>query len=283
MTMESITPNQEKQIVRFMEDAASKAAREATEEVLASLPLDKDAVQTEVIEKGDELQAEIMPAVKGALTKFLVARIDSYELTKVSILIKANGKGKPYFDEALEYWFNLWRRQLGIKNPDFSGIVPFVAHDGYRPYILPKHELITPQYIFDSCYKRFDGRCWKWYSGSLDQVVVKNDRDPRGGAYVAWFRDRVEADKELKNLSANVLETKKIPGITLLEREVMEYDHFNRTGGHLDIENITLCSGSRVADGHVPRVHWGGGGMDVLWCGPDYSYGDLRSRQQFTF
>lgn len=46
----------------------------------------------------------------------------------------------PYFDETFEYWLGLWR-ELGIKNPDFSGIASFVAHDGYRPLILPKHEL----------------------------------------------------------------------------------------------------------------------------------------------
>ncbi len=277
MTMtEMITPEQQKQIVRFTEDAASKA----TKEVLAILPLEKEATQKMVIEKGDELQAIIMPVITATLSQFLAERSETFAVTKASILIKTGGSN-PYFDQQFDYWVELWRKKVGIKNPNFIGIAPFVEHTGYRPMILPKHKLITPQYLYDCCREKFG--CWKWYDDSLDNVVRKNDRDPRAGAYVAWFRDRVEADEELKNLSALNIEEKKIPGITLLEREVMEYDHFNRTGGHLDINNITLCTGSRYGDGHVPLVDWRGGEMDVYGCLPRYADGNLRSRQQFTF
>lgn len=191
-----------------------------------------------------------------------------------------SSNSSPYFDETLEYWTGFWR-DFGIKNPDFSGIAPFVAHPGYRPLILPKQELITPQYFFDFCHQFFG--CWKWCDGSLDQVVTKNDRDPKNGAYVAWFRDRVESDEELVRKSAGRLKRLKIPGITLLEREIKEFDNFKRNGSHLDINSSTLCSGSRYIDDGVPCVHWS---MDAMWVSWYYRYHHgyyTASRQLFDF
>lgn len=272
-----ITSNQEKQIVRFTEDAARKAA----EEVLIGLSLKKEAVQEAVIEHGDELQAALVPVITTALSQFLAERTESFKAIKVSILIKAGGSN-PYFDQQFDYWMELWGKKLGIKNPNFAGIAPFTKHPGYRPYIFPKHERITSQYIYDCCRERFN--CWKCYDESLDNVVTINkDRDPRASAHVDWFRDRKEADKELKNLSAIKLEEMKIPGISLLKREVMEYEYFDRTDGHLDIDNVTLCSGSRCVDGHVPRVDWRGDKMHVYRCIPRHAFDCLRSRQQFIF
>ena len=47
-----------------------------------------------------------------------------------------------------------------------------------------------------------------------------------------------------------------INGITFRERILLELEYFDRTGLHLDIETITLCSGSRIF-GFVPCVGWG--------------------------
>ena len=206
------------------------------------------------------------------LGEFITEKIESLEALKTSILIKTR-LTNPYFDDVCDYWIELWRKQLGI--------IPFVAHPGYRPLIMPKHELITTQRLYDSCRERFN--CWKYTSHSLDNVVVMNSRDPRKGSYVAWFRDRVEADEELSNLSAIKLEKMKIPGITLLEREVMEYDYFNRTNGHLDIDNMTICSGSRYLCGDLPRVRWDGEKCFVHWFFTDRECAIMRSRQLFAF
>ena len=186
-----------------------------------------------------------------------------------------------YFDETLDYWKKLWQKQLGIKTPVFTGIAPFVANSGYRPLIMPRHEFITEQWLFDACRERFD--CWKYTNWSLDRVVVKNDRDPRNGAYVAWFRDRVEADEELRSVSAVQLEKDGISGITLLEREVMEYDYFNRTNGHLDINNMTLCSGSRYLCDDLPRVRCDGEKFFIHYFFADRGEVAMRSRQFFIF
>ncbi|MDP3726295.1 MAG: hypothetical protein Q8R36_03810 [bacterium] len=96
-----------------------------------------------------------------------------------------------------------------------------------------------------------------------------------------YFRDVVEADEELANKSANDLKTSGIKGITLRERLIYELAYFTETGKHLDIANWTLCSGSRYPDGHVPRVGWCYGELDVGWYDPAHACGGLRARERF--
>jgi hypothetical protein len=210
----------------------------------------------------------------------VAAKIESHESSQTSILIKTRSSN-PYFDEVCDYWMGLWQKKLGIKNPDFTSITPFFERPGYRPLMIPKHDLVTEQRLYDSCRERFE--CWKYTDNSLDKVVVMNGRDPRKGSYVAWFRDRIEADEELSNLSAVELKKSKISGITLLEREVMEYDHFNRTNSHLDNNNMTLCSGSLYKCGDVPRVRWDGERFFIHWFFTDRGEAIMRSRQLFVF
>jgi len=88
-----------------------------------------------------------------------------------------------------------------------------------------------------------------------------------------------EADEDLKNKSANDLKREGIAGITLRERLLYELEYFKKTGQHLDIDNITLCAGSRGSDGGVPRVGWRSGWVGVSWCGPEGSRAGLRSRR----
>lgn len=101
----------------------------------------------------------------------------------------------------------------------------------------------------------------------------KTDRD-----YAIWLRDRQEADVELKNLSAKDLQQKGIPGITLEERLVFHQFYYWKFGLHLDVQNLTLCSGSRYVDADggvgVPRVYWSSsyGEVQVGWY-----YLDVRS------
>src|SRR3989344_6716905 len=97
------------------------------------------------------------------------------------------------------------------------------------------------------------------YVADLDGNVPTNDRDPKNGSYCARFKKTIEADPELANKSANDLAEEKIPGITLLERLLLELGYFLATGEHLDIENVTLCTGSRCSGGLVPSVHWDAG------------------------
>ena len=96
-----------------------------------------------------------------------------------------------------------------------------------------------------------------------------------------YFKKVQEADEELKNKSAEQLEKEGIKGITLRERLIMELEYYRETGNHLDIENVTLCSGSRYQDGYVPYVSWYSvnGGLYVYWCSPQDACDYLRSRE----
>lgn len=210
----------------------------------------------------------------------IAEKIESTQSLKPSLLIRTR-RTNPYFDEVCDYWIELWQKQLYIKNPDLAGITPFTAHPWYQPLMMPNHELITTQRLYDICCEHFN--CWKYTECSLDKMVVMNSRDPRKGSYVAWIRNRVEADEELSNLSAVKLDQMKIPGITLLEREVMEYDCFHRTNSHLDINNMTICSGSRYLCGDVPRVRWDGKRFFIHWFFANRINPIMRTRQIFTF
>lgn len=119
------------------------------------------------------------------------------------------------------------------------------------------------------------------YTDDLDAGVPTNDRDPvKDGSYQVKFLKTIEADPELKNKSANVLAKENTNGITLLERLLLELGYFLATGNHLDLENITLCSGSRCSDGSVPSVGWltGFRRLSVSWYLPSGSGPYLRAR-----
>jgi hypothetical protein len=118
------------------------------------------------------------------------------------------------------------------------------------------------------------------YADDLDAEVVTNDRDPANGSYFIGFAKNVEADEENKSLSVDTLKSRGHKGITLLERLLLELAYFMATGKHLDVDNWTLCTGSRDRDGDVPSVRWSSDYREVYvyWCGSDDSGDGLRSR-----
>jgi hypothetical protein len=136
---------------------------------------------------------------------------------------------------------------------------------------------LTLEQLYAKCNELFP--CWRWTNRCLDNEVVKNERDAKNGAYAIWVKDEVEADEELKNLSANDIKGKNITTETLAERLIHELEYFDETGNHLDIKNITLCAGSRYGDGGVPYVDWGDDEVRVDWFVAGHAGGRLRSRQ----
>ena len=110
---------------------------------------------------------------------------------------------------------------------------------------------------------------------------AKEERDPRKGAYAIWIRDMVEADENLKNISADSIKARGLTTETLTERLLQELVCWHETKKRLDVQNITLCSGSRYRDGYVPLVYWSRhyGKVNVSYYFSGYSYGSLRSRQ----
>ena len=178
--------------------------------------------------------------------------------------------------KVLVRWETLYR-DLGI-TADFSGLKIPAKRQGFdRLIAVPRG--IKIQQVYDACVGAF--KCWKWTNENLDAIVTENDRDPANGNYAIWVRERVEADEERKNKSANQLRERGVQGITLLEHLLYGLKFFKETGRHLDINNITLCTGSRYRGGAVPSVDFrefsGEAGVD--WDRPGFASGILRSRE----
>lgn len=177
-------------------------------------------------------------------------------------------------DVVIAEWTVFWQC-LGVPLLDVSGIVIPPHQPGFdRVLVIPRW--LTTSAAYALCKSRF--ACSSYYGDDLDAAIPRNDRDPKNGSYAIRVRDRVEADEELKNLSAEDLTYRSVAGITFLEREVFELKYHEETGKHLDIKNWTLCSGSQSSAGRVPLAHWHGGRFYVRWLDPQDRRDDVRSR-----
>ncbi|HEY5382937.1 MAG TPA: hypothetical protein VIJ88_00020 [Candidatus Paceibacterota bacterium] len=132
---------------------------------------------------------------------------------------------------------------------------------------------LTHSIVFDACTRAF--KTWRYESdlNAITDIAVRPQ-----GSHVVWVRDTVEADPEMANKSASDIAEAGINTITLKERMILELKYFDETGKHLDIENWTLCAGSRYSDGNVPSCRWSGGRFGVYWAGVGGRYSYLRAR-----
>lgn len=137
---------------------------------------------------------------------------------------------------------------------------------------------VTPNKVV-KVLRDVDFRVWL-YTDDLDKAVPTNDRDPKNGSYSTSFKKNIEADPENANQSADDRKAANAKDITLLERLLLELGYFLATGQHLDIQNTTLCAGSRDSDGGVPGVLWGADSRRVCvgWFPAGYRFPRLRSR-----
>lgn len=172
----------------------------------------------------------------------------------------------------LRDWKKFYQDVFGIKK-DFSTLqVPEHISGFDRLIIVAKG--MAPNIIYNKMKKLMPA--WK-YANDLDTITSdrKADKD-----YAIWIQDRVEADEELKNKSANDLKREGIQGITLEERLLYELKYFKETGNHLDKDSRTLCSGSRGPGGGVPYVYWypSDGLVGVDWYDLSGAHVVLRAR-----
>ena len=185
-------------------------------------------------------------------------------------IIDASGKVLTEITDWQQFYHDLFGLEI-----DLLGLSVPAKKKGFDRLVIVAQGM-TLQRLYDNCVKLCP--CWKWTDDDLDKIV-QSERTAKDGTYAVWFRDVVEADEELKNLSANDLKEKGIPGITLEERLLMELKYFKETGNHLDIKSWTLCSGSRCSGGGVPYVDWRSDGLEVDWYRPGGAGGSLRSRR----
>ena len=166
-----------------------------------------------------------------------------------------------------EVWdVNLDLSHEKIPNP------PAGVEEGFG-WILYMMEGCTASKVWNKLSERM-----KTYKYIDNLETITSDRDLKNGGYLIRLRDRVEADEELKNKSADDLKREGIYGIALSERLQLELFYYWKTGGHLDLENVTLCVGSRLPGGGVPSVCWVDDGLRLGWYGPQGALDSLRCR-----
>lgn len=181
-------------------------------------------------------------------------------------------------DNSIESWQKFYLKYFGLV-VDFSQVkIPTNLADFLRIIFIAEGLKLSD--VLKAMTKA--GIKWWTYSvnDDLDKIITENVRNPTT-AYAIRIRERVEADEELKDLSANQLKERGVNCMTLLERLVYGLKYFSEMGKHLDIVSWTLCVGSRDSDGYVPSVAFGPGGDRIsvyCWRHVD-SVGSLRSRQ----
>lgn len=185
-------------------------------------------------------------------------------------------KPEDYSAELIFEWVSFYRRVFG-REFDFSNVFilekPNVGH--WRLLIIAD---LTLRQLYAKCKERFDCK-YQWINYDLDEEVTWSERDAKNGAYAIWVKDEIEANEELKSLSAKAIKVKNITTETLAERLIHGFKFFDETGKHLDVQSWTLCTGSRFYDDNVPSVGWSDGKMDVGKYDTDVAFDDQRSRQ----
>ncbi|MDO8499952.1 MAG: hypothetical protein Q7S66_04865 [bacterium] len=178
-------------------------------------------------------------------------------------------------------WAAEWQRfyhEVFDLEVDFTGL-PLPAEQPGFGWVVMVAPGVSHNQAWAACKRRFGkGRTYSSAGDDLDRAVLTNDRSP-AAAYAKRLRNRVSADEEMKNLSANALQGQEVTGITLLERILLELWYEWKTGGgHLDLVTVTLCAGSRDRYGDVARTNWIGNQFHVNFCHPDSALDELRAR-----
>lgn len=196
----------------------------------------------------------------GELEKFLKLQ-NPFEIVSVN------------FADLIKNLQKFYKKVFGIR-ADFSNLRVPPKQEGFDRLLVIAN--LSLEQLYAKCKELFS--CWRLTNNDLDKIVTENERMTKNGPYAIWVRDRVEADEELKNLSANDIKAKNLITETLAERLIHELKFFSETRQHLDIQSITLCTGSRYSVGRVPRVGWYDGEMRVYWYNPGFADDILRSR-----
>jgi hypothetical protein len=175
----------------------------------------------------------------------------------------------------LKWWQLFYQEHFGTLIDVIKIRIPDRPKDGKWRLLIVAQGLANNQ-VYAVLEKHFT--CQN-YVGDLNKGIPVNERDPKDGAYAIWVRDVVEADECHKNKSANMVKEVGLKTETLLERMIHELVYFLETKDHLDIQNWTLCFGSRDSGSSVPRASWYGDEFRVDWGDVYDQYDYLRPRE----
>ncbi len=176
-----------------------------------------------------------------------------------------------------EYWENFYQKYLGL-TADFDLVpIPEKPTDGeWRLIFILKGLMMN--HTAEALRKllvAYDPEWKLWqYADDLDAAITRNIRTSME-SYAIWVRVGQESDEEFRGQTTRQADPDQLIGETLLEHLVHRIVYLVETRQHLDHTGITLCSGSRFADGHVPCAGWYPGGRQV-GVGWDYLDGSFQ-------
>ena len=182
-------------------------------------------------------------------------------------------------EEALHAWHDGWPRfwrAFGYRYDHEALILP-EYRDGFGWSVVTPERDQWPmsRLLHEVCQRIFP--IYSFYNDQdLDGII--STAEPTG-AHVVLTRDRVEADEEHKNKSAKTIEAENISTMPPRQRAVLEARYFMETGEHLDIVSVTICAGSRYADGFVPYAYWFDDGFLVSYVFPGHADDGWRVRE----
>lgn len=227
--------------------------------------------------KSEGLNIEKVGVLAGFITEFLVKILSVAQIeywlknkTKLKEKIREVFSITDEYAEEREKWEKFYEDHFKW-TVDFSGVIipekPTLSGQWRLLFIA---QGMTMNLAWSRIVELFD--CWKSYD-NLDKEIKLNKR-MSAKHYAFWIRGGVEPDEEFRGQSTEEADPNMEIGMTFLEREILEIAYFSETCKHLDIKGVTFCSGSRSADGHVPRFCWypDDGKVYADHCSVGYSY-----------
>lgn len=180
----------------------------------------------------------------------------------------------------VEWWGRYWRDNYGVTESFEKLTTPAPPEFPVRLVVMHWRHSSRCNRVAEVYRKRCENRWWQ-YANDLNVSVVSHIR---GGTYAIWVPDTRDAefgwDEESKrNLSSQNVWDKNLTPVTLPERLVDGDTYLVKRKEHLDREKVTVCAGSRDADGDVPSVDlFSDGRVDVSCWSPGNAGGKLRFR-----
>ncbi|MFH1308641.1 MAG: hypothetical protein ABIH51_01355 [Patescibacteria group bacterium] len=202
-------------------------------------------------------------------------KIDDGSVTKKSL---QKFLETPGFSAMINDWKKFYKDIFNLQ-VDFSE-EPIPEADDVFFWLICIPENFSTEQVFSGVKQQF--KTWKHTDESLDNVLdLSFGRDAKKESYIIRVKPNWEADEDLKNISANQIQTEDINTITLKECILLHRFIYWKHKKHLDIENVTLCSGSRYSVGDVPDVCWSSGydRFRVSYFPPDSASPGLRARR----
>jgi len=199
----------------------------------------------------------------------------SLTLNQTTAFVDHKDPFKAGFSALIQDWQKFYKKIFNLK-VDFSRVPVPEAPDEFSWLVcVPK---MTTEQAFRYGKKQFPN--WKETDKSLDDVLdLSFGRDARQYPYIIRLCANVEADKDLRNLSADDIVAQKIDTATLKQRLLLGRFLHWKEGLFLDEKNTTLCSGSRYTNGSVPSVLCRDGELGVIPSNSDRRLDSLRPRR----